>query len=289
MTQDHPVVLSEAVRFDLPAKSGAAPYRIFLRTPPGDAPPEGWPVLYMLDGNAVFATAADAIRVQAAWPLGTGVREAAVVAIGYPTEAAYDSVRRSWDYSPPPGATYPPHVAGGPDVLTGGADEFLAFIEETLKPEISRRLPVNPARQAIFGHSFGGLFVLYALFNHPEAFATWTAASPTVYWENFTLLRSAERFEARADRPSGKRVLISVGEYEQTLAPFQVGAEDEEKRRAGHERSRTEENARAMSERLAAMDDLEVSYELIPCETHMTVLPTAINQAIRFAFGAWIR
>lgn len=71
MTQDALVVLSEATCFDLAPRDGGAPYRIFLRTPPGDRPAAGWPVLYMLDGNAVFATAADAIRVQGAWPLGT--------------------------------------------------------------------------------------------------------------------------------------------------------------------------------------------------------------------------
>lgn len=279
------MILAEAVGFDLPARSGAAPYRIFLRTPPGEPPAQGWPTLYMLDGNAVFATAADAIRVQAAWPRGTGVREAAIVAIGYPTEAAYDSVRRSWDYSPPPGASYPPHTVGGPDVLTGGADAFLAFIEDVLKPEIARRLPVDPARQAIFGHSFGGLFALYALFNRPDAFTAWIAVSPTVYWEEFALLASAERFEARRDRPAGRRVLIPVGEFEQPLAPFQIGAPDEAERRAANEKSRTVDNARAMAERLARIEGLEVAYEVLRAETHMSVLPAAVNQAIRFAFG----
>lgn len=288
MSMDQPVVLSEAVSFDLAPNDGAAPYRIFLRTPPGEAPAQGWPVLYMLDGNAVFATAADTIRIQAAWPLGTGVREAAIVAIGYPTEAAYDSVRRSWDYSPPPGSSYPAHTPDGPKVLTGGAEAFLAFIENLLKPEIAKRLPVDLNQQAIFGHSFGGLFVLYALFNRPEAFSSWIAVSPTVYWEDFQLLRSAERFEARADRPSGRRVLIAVGEFEQELAPFQTGAPDEAKRRAANALSRTVDNSREMAERLAKIDGLEVFYDLVKSETHMTVLPTSINQAIRFAFGTWI-
>lgn len=48
-------------------------------------------------------------------------------------------------------------------------------------------LPIDPDRQSLFGHSFGGLFVLYSLFTRPSAFTTWIAASPSIYWENRTI------------------------------------------------------------------------------------------------------
>ncbi|OYX83210.1 MAG: esterase, partial [Azorhizobium sp. 32-67-21] len=164
-------LIPDTTVFDIAPESGGPPWRIFLYRPPGEPPAQGWPVLYYLDANAVAGTAADIMRVQAAWPLGTGIEWGVMVGIGYPVDGAYDSVRRSWDMGPPPGETYPPHTPGGPDVRTGGADAFLAFIEEELKPEIARRLAVDPARQAILGHSFGGLFVLHALFRRPQAFA----------------------------------------------------------------------------------------------------------------------
>ncbi|GLK79585.1 esterase [Methylopila turkensis] len=235
----------------------------------------------------MFGTAVEALRAQTPWPMGAGVADAAVVAVGYPTDAPYDSVRRSWDYSPPPGATYPPHTPQGPDVRTGGAETFLTFLEEELKPEIARRVRTDPARSALFGHSFGGLFALYALFRRPEAFSRWIAVSPSVYWENFTLLRFAEAFEASADRPTDLRVLISVGEYEEAPAPFPLDAADAEKRRAVQASARIETHARAMHTRLSALDGITSEFELIGGETHMSVLPTAINQAIRFAFGTW--
>lgn len=71
-------------------------------------PKAGWPALFMTDGNAVIATAIDAMRAQAPYPSGTNLDQGALVAIGYPTEDAYDPFRRSWDLGPPPGATYPP-------------------------------------------------------------------------------------------------------------------------------------------------------------------------------------
>lgn len=285
-TGGDPVVLADSVQFDLAHTDGGAPYRIFLRQPPGEPPAEGWPVLYLLDGNAMFATGVDAIRVQSAWPLATGIRDAVIVAIGYPTTKPHDSVRRSWDLSPPPGAIYPPHSPGGPDVRTGGAEAFLAFIEAELKPEIARRIEVDDRCQALFGHSFGGLFVLYALFNRPHAFTHWIAASPTIGWEDAVLLRSADAYERRDGRPPA-RVLLSAGVYEQTLAPFHLGAPDEDDRRAAQIRSRTFDNARAMAERLDALTEVDGAFVAIDGETHMSVLPTAVNQAIRFALGTW--
>ncbi|MGY2051372.1 alpha/beta hydrolase [Methylobacterium sp. JK268] len=281
-----PVVLAEAVRFDLAPAEGAEPYRIFLRRSPGPPPASGWPVLYLLDGNAVFATACDAIRVQAAWPLGTGIRDAVVVAVGYPTDAAYDSVRRSWDYGPPPGATYPPHREGGPAVRTGGADHFLAFLDGIVRPEIARRVPVDPARQAIFGHSFGGLCVLHALFTRPGMFTHWIAASPAIWWEDAVVLTAAGAYAARTERPAAE-VLITAAAYEQSLAPFQVGAADEAKRRADYAASRVVDNARAMSERLGALPEVRSRFALVEGETHMSILPVAVNQALRFALGTW--
>ncbi|WP_038363273.1 alpha/beta hydrolase-fold protein [Bosea sp. UNC402CLCol] len=278
MTMDAILPVPETVRFDLTPQAGGAPYRIFLRIPPGTPPASGWPVLYLLDANAVIATAVEALRVQAAYPLGTGIRDAVVVGIGYPTEGAYDSVRRSWDYGPPPGQVYPPHAVGGPDVRTGGAEAFLTFIEEELKPLVATRTRIDAAHQAIFGHSFGGLFVLYALFTRPAAFRDWIAISPAIWWEQHNVLRFAAAPEGAV------RVFLGVGEYEQALAPFQIGAPDESERRGRLEEARTVDETREMAERLRGYGK-PVEFAVFEGETHMSVLPVAINRAIRFAFG----
>lgn len=270
--------------FEISSPSGGPPWRIFLYRPPGEPPAEGWPVLYYTDANAVAGTAADIMRVQAAWPLGTGIEWGVMVGIGYPTDGAYDSVRRSWDLGPPPGQTYPPHTPDGPDVRTGGADDFLVFIEEALKPEIARRVAVDPARQAIMGHSFGGLFVLHTLFRRPAAFSRWISASPAIWWEGAGIVEAAETFVAEG-KPRDGHILLLAGEYEQKLAPFQIGAPDEEKRRAAFEESRIVDNTRLMAERLAQVPGLVSEYVFLPGETHMSVLPACLNHAIRFAFG----
>lgn len=277
-------LIPQTTVFDFSPGDGKATWRIFLYRPPGEPPAQGWPVLYYTDANAVAGTAADTMRVQAAWPLGTGIEWGVMVGIGYPVDDAYDGVRRSWDLGPPPGKTYPPFAPEGPDVRTGGADEFLAFIEDHLKPEIGRRVPVDTSRQAILGHSFGGLFVLHALFRRPDAFSRWISSSPAIWWEDAGIVDAANAFVATGGTRSG-RLLLLAGEYEQKLAPFQVGAPDEEKRLAGFAESRIVDNTRDMAQRLENVPGLTTEYVFLPGETHMSVLPATVNLGIRFAFG----
>ncbi len=280
---DGPATLPGAVRFDLGGGEDRAPRRITLYVPPGDAPAAGWPVLILLDGNAVIGTAIDIERVQATYPGGSGIGSRfAIVAIGSSTEDAYDAVGRSWDYTPPPGRTYPAYKPGGPPLRTGGAAAFLNFVTKELGPEIERRCPVDRSRQALFGHSFGGLFVLYALAHASEAFSHWIAVSPSIYWEDAALLSSIDAFEARP--PTCARVLLMAGAYEAELAPFQKALPDREQRLARLREAGTAERARAMAERLGRHPGVTTRFWLIPGRTHMSVLPEALNEAVAFAF-----
>src|SRR3546814_4979184 len=98
---------------------------------------------------------------------------------------------------------------GGPS----GRDEFLDFLTGKLRTEIGKRFRINPDRQALFGHSFGGLFALYALYTRPQAFHSIVAASPSLELDG-GVLRDERDFVARLE--SGKvgktsRPLIAVG------------------------------------------------------------------------------
>jgi len=263
-------------------------YRIFVHRPAGDPPAAGWPVLYMTDGNACIATAVDAMRVQSPYPTGTNVQPGVIVTIGYPVDNPYDSFRRSWDLCAPPGKTYPPFYEGGPEVRTGGGEEFLTFLEEQLKPAIEAELPIDGSRQSLFGHSFGGMFVLYALFTRPSAFSTWIAASPSIYWDDRMIEGFYPAFAQKPQTRPGARLLLSVGEYEtDKLAPFQIGADDAEKRLAEKKVTLLDTYAIELAQRINELPGrpLEASFGLYSGETHMSLLPVAVNRAVQAAFA----
>ena len=66
---------------------------------------------------------------------------------------------------------------------TGGANNMIDFIEKELIPFIDRKYPTNNHRTLI-GHSFGGLFGLYALINRPELFANYLIIDPSMWYNN---------------------------------------------------------------------------------------------------------
>lgn len=284
-----PTVLAEGTGhaglrwFDLQDTRTGAVRRVFLWLPPGKMPDAGWPALFMTDGNAVIATAIDAMRAQAPYPSGTNLGQGALVAIGYPTDDAYDPFRRSWDLGPPPGATYPPFWPGTPEVRTGGGAELARFILEDVRACLGTLTRLDPGQQGLFGHSFGGLFALWLMFNRPDAFAHWVAASPSITWEDSFLLAHRDAFD-----PGGReiRVHLSAGEWEgDELAPFQRGAEDADTRLAAKASERTLDAAREMAGDLNRLPGVTAVYETYAGETHMSLLPVAVNRALHWVFG----
>ena len=270
------------------SRSGAE-FRIFVARPLLPPPPAGYPVIYMLDGNAAFGTMTEAVRLQSARPQATGVEPAIVVGIGYPTDLPLDLERRTFDYTPDVDRTaLSPRPDGSPWPPTGGAAAFLDFIEDELKPMISAELPVDPRRQALFGHSFGGLFTLYALFKKPHAFRTYIAGSPSIWFGDRAILAAERDLPALLrDGAADLRVMIAVGALEQTLSPGEQQAPAGARRAAWIEKNRMVDNARELAGRLERLSPrgVRVAYEEFPGENHVSVIPALISRALRFALA----
>lgn len=198
------VVLPQAKQFDMAAAGTGHRYRIFVAEPASPPPPAGHPVIYVLDGNAAFPVAAFLARSAAGRREVTGQAPPLVVGIGYPGADDFDVAARRRDYTVGPDT-------GGAALSEGGAERFLEFIEQELKPLLAARYRLDPGRQALFGHSFGGLFVLHALFTRPASFSTFIASSPSIWWQDKRVLGELPGLLAQPVMP---RIQISVGALE---------------------------------------------------------------------------
>ncbi|QRM57202.1 alpha/beta hydrolase-fold protein [Sinorhizobium sp. BG8] len=276
--------LPGTVYFDLEPTDGGDPYRIFLFIPKGEPPAGGWPLLVTTDGNATFPFAFASIVTQAPYPTVTNVDWGVIAAIGYPSDEPYDAFRRAWDLGPPPIKSYPPYFEGGPPVRIGGSGQLLDFIEHRLLPRLDAMTLIDLTRRSLFGHSFGGLFTLYALFERPALFVNWIAASPTIYWEASEILNN----EAGRQPISGPAVFLhlSAGEYEgDELAPFQYRNEDAASRVEKRKIERTVALAQEMADRLNdPATGIRTQFELFAGQDHMSVLGPAVNRAVGIAF-----
>ncbi|WAC19096.1 alpha/beta hydrolase-fold protein [Luteolibacter sp. SL250] len=269
-----------ARQLDIRSENTGRTHRIFIHVPSTPAPAEGFPVLYLLDGNVTYPLAAllqDGMVERAA---AHGITPGIIVGIGYPSEDKISPAFRTEDYTPP--AADLSATGDGSGHPQGGADRFLDFIEKELKPRLAADFHIDPKRQTLFGHSYGGLFTLHTLFTRPHAFQGYFAASPSIWWNQRHILTEKDAFlKAKDATTPAARLRLTVGSLEQTPSPaHQAGG------RAGQVTDRRQvDNSRDLAKDLRT-SGMDVEFLLLENENHGSARTGAVNQALRFAFAA---
>jgi predicted alpha/beta superfamily hydrolase len=270
------VTLTDSQEWLMQASGSHRNYRIFVSMPDKPAPANGYSVLYVLDGNAMFFTAVEAVRAYERRPDVDKNLATIVVGVGYP-DAADISVERTLDMTPV--ATTDPRVKAP----AGGADAFLAFIEDDLKPRVAKLGAIDPTRQALFGHSFGGLFVLHSLAKKPDAFAVRIAASPSIWFENGMIKpQLADVAKTRSGEDARLRILLTAGEFEQKLSPAARALADSARIAAGLQSRAQVDNGREVVASLTTAGGFDARFDEIAGEDHGSVIPAAISRAVSF-------
>lgn len=257
------VELPHTRQLDLRARHGET-YRLFVALPPQAAPAGGFPLVFMVDGNALFPIAAATARQQSGRPDVTGVEPAILVGIGYPCDAPFDMERRARDLLP----------------ADGGADRLLDFMLGEVLPMVAASAPVDAGRLSLIGHSFGGLFALHALFTRPQAFGSLVAGSPSIWWNDRAILADEARFRSRAAAGALPRLLIALGGEEQSPAR-PVAPERAQRLRM----ARMLDNAGEMAERLAGSGRVSCELAVFPGESHISVIPAMLARAMAFVLA----
>ena len=164
-------------------------YRVWLGIPKVASNQNHHQVLYMLDGNAALD------ELDKAGLKRLSEQSAPVlVLIGYQVPYRFDVDARAYDYTPPRVANEPSEEmpAAFKEAerarLNGGAESFYQLIETKIKPWVYKQLPQQPTHEALWGHSYGGLFVLYTLLEHPEAYQHYDSADPSLWWDDKAML-----------------------------------------------------------------------------------------------------
>ena len=76
---------------------------------------------------------------------------------------------------------------------SGGANEFIEFIEKELMPYVEANNR-TATYKILVGHSFGGLLATYSFFKSPELFDAYIAISPSLWYKNDLLDKNVESF-----------------------------------------------------------------------------------------------
>jgi predicted alpha/beta superfamily hydrolase len=306
------IAIPNTKRLEFVSKINGNRYSLSVALPYESAPASGYGVLYLLDSDFYFASATELVR-------GIGnVPNVVVVGIGYPIDAAFSHwviarrgpvpgflrnsppstiaafLERTYDLTLPASdrALAAQALPGSPKQKSsnvGGLTDFLKIIEAEVKPRVASLVHVDLANQTLFGHSFGGLAALHALFIEPQAFRTFIIASPSIWWNDRAVLADEASFAAKvsAGRTS-PRVLITVGSEERTPPNFPASwGIDPTAGTAFYRMIRMFENTGELAERLKALHgsrDYKVEDAIFDKENHSVTAWAALARGVPFAF-----
>mgnify|MGYP000114837804 CR=1 FL=1 len=155
--------------------------------------------------------------------------------------------------------TYPTTVAKDKQDFptTGSSEKFISFIENELQPFVIANFKTT-TNKTIIGQSLGGLLVTEILFKKPHLFNNYLIVSPSLWWDNESLLK----FKPDFSNLSKLNIHISVGKEGDVMV----------------------RDAKALFKKLQAIDKakLKTGFKYYGDMKHETIYHIALYNALKF-------
>lgn len=139
---------------------------------------------------------------------------------------------------------------------TGNSAKFITFLEKELQPFITKQYKVN-ATKTLLGQSLGGLLATEILFTKPTLFNQYIIVSPSLWWDNESLLAKKPMFAAL---PGKTNVYIAVGKEGKIM----------------------ERDAKTLYNLLHKYKNLNTGFQYFPNKNHATIYHEALYKAFEW-------
>ena len=208
-----------------------------------------YPVIYLLDGSANE----DFIHIVGLVQFLTMIKKMpASIVVGIA------NIDRRRDFTFPTGIAedkknYP---------TTGSSAKFIAFIEKELQPFVERKYKTNNSK-TIIGQSLGGLLATEILLKEPCLFNNYIIVSPSLWWNNESLLLEAPEL-LKKQTGNAIKVYVSVGT----------------------EGKQMEGDAKKLAEILETFGkkNMSISFLFLPNESHLTILHNSVYKGFEILY-----
>lgn len=147
----------------------------------------------------------------------------------------------------------------------GGADDFIKALELDVFPFIAESFRVNTQR-LVMGHSYSGLFVVYAFSTRPDLFDKYLAFSPILWWNNKAIVKDVDEFLSN-NLSIRKQLFISFAEEATEMLKSCKSL--------------------ILSLEKKAPSDLKWHYAWMPDESHYTLYRKSLMQGMETIFTAY--
>ncbi len=218
-----------------------------------------YPVVVMLDAYSSFGTMVQMARLLA---FNKELPDLIIVGISSEGGSKEFNYNRMRDYTPTELKTEKEKQL---IPVSGGGGKFLNFIEDELLPMVESKYRINNNDKTLVGHSLGGLFVFFALFEKPKLFNKYVAVSPALMLDDEFLLKKEKIFGEKTEELNAS-VYTTVGSLEDSIF-------------------------RDSWERLIASiknnsyNGLKLKAEVAEKETHYTIIPYIATHGLKAVFA----
>lgn len=204
-----------------------------------------YPVIYLLDGSANE----DFVHI-----VGLVQFLTMIEAMPKTIVVGIANVDRKRDF------TYPTTIAKDKKDFptTGSSAPFINFIANELQPFVQKNYRTNRSK-TIIGQSLGGLLATEILLKKPDLFSDYVIISPSLWWDNESLLTKAPSLLKNRKNQVNK-VYIGVGK----------------------EGKQMEEDAKKLMQLISQnpQNQIKSTFEFLPKENHLTILHNSAYSAL---------
>lgn len=178
-TSEQFVITSQIVKDD---------FTIYVYLPVDYDENAAYPLIVSMDGDNEFEAVSEVVEelIQE-----KAIPKSIFIAVGYGSEEANDA-KRNRDYTPTA-------TEGIEDYETGGAANFYQFLVQELLPKIQAQYAIdNNSKATLIGHSYGGLFTVFAMFQNPETnpFDKFIPVATSYWYDSGILFEYEQQFAA---------------------------------------------------------------------------------------------
>lgn len=235
----------------LKSKDTGRDYDLYIHSPGSLIPGKKYPVLFVLDGQWDFKLLDS---IYGGLYYDKFVPEMIIVGITYTgANLNYDALR-AMDYTP----TAVNQLKG-----SGDAAKFLSFLKQDVIPFVEKNYQADSSKRILMGSSLGGLFTLYAMFNEPDLFYGYVAASPAVSYDNDFSFKQEKEF-SQTHKDLRVKLFIAVGDIEDLTQPVEKFMQTVKSR---------------------SYNGLKMENRILEGERHAGNKPEAYNRGLRFVFA----
>lgn len=233
-------------------------YDIYVKVPTDYSDKENeekvYPVLYLNDGPHTFKVAAGVTHFKS-------MNKAIVVGVSF-AQGEDGQASRVRDLTPEFDKNWKSYT-------TGGAPEYLEFIESEVIPFVENSYRADPARRILSGHSLGGSFGAWVILTKPQLFSSYILTSPSLWFKDEMIFDLEETY-SKTHESLDANIFFATG----ALETPENGMKDMV---GGHQRF--VERLRSRNYRGIHLDD-----EIVPGTDHYSTFPVGLAKGLRWIY-----